>query len=99
MDDQGGEGMYMDDTCASGSIDRLTELLNEAKTAAWGVPKMSIRENILEKIGEVEKTMSSSTIKKGTLKVGKKKSKTEVVSDNVVTGKRERDPPFGPDQP
>ena len=48
MSDQGGEGLYMDETLFSKSFGRLTSLHDEAKSAAEGVAKPAIRQELLK---------------------------------------------------
>jgi hypothetical protein len=87
MSDQGGEGDYVDETLSANSLDHFTELLSKAKEAAEGIPKLSMRDTILDKLGALTDEMKGG-VKKGQLKVGKKKLKKTISSDNIIHGKR-----------
>ena len=87
MSDQGGEGDYVDEIFSTQAVDSLTELLNQARGAAEKVPKLSMRETILEKLDLLTDTLTTK-MKKGQLKVGKKRSSKGISQDNVVQGKR-----------
>ena len=88
MSDLGGEGVYVDETLSKNSVDQLTELLSQAKGAAQGIEKMNMRETILKKLESLTEEMNGG-VKKGQLKVGKKKkSKGTISTDNIISGKR-----------
>ena len=67
----------------------LTKLLDDAKASARaGVVKPSIRSQVLSKLKGVEDLLNNPFVQKGSLKVGKKKDKSNVTTGNVVDGKR-----------
>ena len=72
MSDQVGVGLYMDETLSSKSFGRLTSLLGEAKSAADGAAKPAMREELLKHLKKLKESMNPG-IKKGQLKVGKKR--------------------------
>ena len=94
MSDQGGEGLYVDPTLSTKSFGRLTSLLDEARSAAEGVAKPAMRDELLKQLKKMKSSMEPG-IKKGQLKVGKKRKQNflDVAMENVVKEKRVKDPP------
>ena len=86
----GGEGLYVDEICNQENFECLTKSIKKATEAAeQGLVKQSIRQQVLSKLEAAMELATGSTVKKGQLKVGKRK-RGNVSVDNVVTGKRKR---------
>jgi hypothetical protein len=71
MSDQGGEGSHVDPALSTKTSGRLTSLLDEARSAAAGVAKPAMRDELLKQLKKMKSSMEPG-IKKGQLKVGKK---------------------------
>ena len=84
----------MDETLSSKSFGRLTSLLDEARSAAEGVAKPAVRDELLKHLKKMKESMNPG-IKKGQLKVGKKKKRNflDVAADNVLNEPRPRTSP------
>jgi hypothetical protein len=82
----------VDPTCNQTEFSRLAELIQNSKVAAEsGLTKPNVRQSVLAKLDQLASAVEGETVKKGQLKIGKRKKAGNVSRDNLVVGKRKRD--------